>query len=100
MVKDLSECVVLRVWRKAPHGVIALWPAVAADANGSLCQSFEHIGQHGGADYQGVIRQTRPATLEEASELLAELRQRGYVPVVVKRATRSMIQQRLEDLSA
>jgi hypothetical protein len=66
--------VVFRTWRSG-HGkgeVIALMPDIEADTRGN-CESYEHVGQHGAADYRGVIARTRAATPEEFAPLLREL---------------------------
>jgi len=92
--------VVLRVWL---HGyergdVMALFPTWAYDIYGNHCASYEHIGQHGAADYHGCIECTRPATVKEARPLLDELLQIGYDNLrIVKRATRKMHDERISD---
>ena len=81
-----TERVVFRVWNHG-HGkgdVIALFPDI--DAGSGLCQSYEHVGQHGGADYQVVLKRTRLATVAEYADLKHELEERGYVLHSVKRA--------------
>jgi len=89
MRRDLEQDVVFRVWRARPRTVIALWPAVFANNSGTHCQSFEHIGQHGGADYQHILRLTRPAKPGEYATLLAELRSMGHSGLrVIQRAQR------------
>ncbi len=46
-----------------------------------------HIGQHGAADYAGVITSTKPAREDEYRNLLTELEQIGYENLnIVKRA--------------
>ncbi len=75
--------VVFRVWRAKPGGVLALFPTVAH--NRDLCSSYEHVGQHGGADYTGCIRLTRPATPDEIRPLAAELTACGYRLQIVTR---------------
>ena len=77
--------VIFRKWlnRYAGDGVIALFPEVPGDRDGFLCQSYEHIGQHGGANYQIVIRDSNPAKPEEYADLMAELIKRGYDELVV-----------------
>jgi hypothetical protein len=52
--------------------------------------SYEHIGQHGGADYQGVIDRTVPATEAEYSGLKRELEGTGYNLEAYKRQTAKM----------
>ena len=68
--------VVFRRWKNGD--VIALFPDISADNLNRYCESYEHVGQHSGADYKGVIKQTTPATENEYSSLLAELRRIGY----------------------
>jgi len=85
--------VVFRRWR-APHsGVIALFPALAE--NGGCCQSYEHIGQHGAADYTSVIARSDPCYFfpsapwaTEVTKLYDELTGLGYHLVVRQRYIR------------
>lgn len=71
--------VVFRVWNKGDSSdTIALFPTEPAGMNGELCSSYEHVGQHGGADYEGVISQTRPATPDEYADLRKELESEPY----------------------
>ena len=72
--------VVIRVWREKDGDVFALFPVLSADNNGYHCTSYQHIGQHGAADYRLCIDRSRPATAEEAAPLLAELKAIGYNP--------------------
>ena len=69
--------VVFRVW-KGLHGnaVIALFPE--EDEGHGYCSSYEHVGQHGGADYSVVISRTRPASPAEYEALRQELESMGY----------------------
>ena len=67
------------VFRKYVDGeIIALFPDEPYDRLGVYCMSYMHVGQHGGADYDGVVRDTSPASHEEYAELEAELRRLGY----------------------
>ncbi len=72
--------VMFRVWRKTkddPGGtVVALFP-LESEGRG-LCSSFEHVGQHGSADYTGVIGRTRAATPDEYRDLKRELEGAPY----------------------
>jgi len=78
--------VVLRTWEDG--SVIALWPAVPANQSGTFCQSYEHIGQHGAADYNHVIAHTKPHFQELAGKYLwDELIEIGYNPILIQRAT-------------
>ena len=71
------DVVVFRKWKDG-FGVIALFPEIPTDLYGRYCESYEHIGQHGGADYFGVIMNTRPANTVESADLAEELRIIGY----------------------
>jgi len=80
--------VVFRQWRENNGGdIIALLPELPADYQGRYCDSYEHVGQHSGADYHGVIQATKPVTNEEAAELADELARIGYVLRPLKRAS-------------
>jgi hypothetical protein len=87
--KKSCDQVVLRRWRGKHRGVIALFPDDVWSAQG-LVNSYEHVGQHGGADYTGVVAATDPVRPNDpdAKELLRELRQIGYNPCVRMRRTR------------
>lgn len=76
--------VVFRAFREGGD-VIALFPAMR-ESNGRI-NSYQHIGQHGAADYHGLIGVTRPASPAEYAELFAELESRGYWMTVRKRWT-------------
>ena len=60
-----------RKW-KDTKDVIALFPE--DDAGQGLCGSYMHVGQHGGADYHGVIAATTPAMPDDYADLAAELK--------------------------
>lgn len=77
--------VVFRVWKKGGE-VIALFPGI--NEGHGFCSSYEHIGQHGGADYQGVMNQTTPAQPEDYYDLMKELEGIGYSLKIQKRFTR------------
>jgi hypothetical protein len=80
MEKDTEKTIVIfRKWRKKNGGdVIALFPEIYADTTGYFCTSYEHVGQHGDADYSHVINHTTPATPAEYAELESELTSIGY----------------------
>ncbi|MCY2987535.1 MAG: hypothetical protein NTY19_06685 [Planctomycetota bacterium] len=50
--------VVFRRWRDSGD-IIALFSELPADRHGRYADSYEHIGQHGAADYLGVIPSIR-----------------------------------------
>lgn len=74
--------VIFRKWRNGD--IIALFPEL--DAGNLLCESFERVGQHGAADYTGVVALTDPATAAEYAALHRELTGRGYELKVRQRA--------------
>lgn len=95
MRPDEDEATV--VFRKWPGGgILALFPEIPADLQGATCQSYEHIGQHGGADYQHCISRTTPARPGEYADLKEELEKIGYKLKVVSRATPQMTRARQE----
>ena len=65
------------IFRKFKEGdILALFPF--EEHNGPLCVSYQHIGQHSGADYGHCIDITRPAKPEEYEPLRRELVSIGY----------------------
>ena len=57
-----ADIVVFRRWQNGD--VIALFPELPADLYGEYCDAYEHVGQHGGADYFGVIQKTTSCSVE------------------------------------
>lgn len=77
--------VVFRKWKGGD--IIALFPDEPWSRHDCTTSSYMHIGQHGAADYAGVVASTRPACEEEYRDLLAELRAIGYDDLrIVRRA--------------
>jgi hypothetical protein len=68
--------VVFRVWKGDDSDIFALFPTI--DGSVGFCSCYQHIGQHGSADYTRCIMQSRPATPSEYEPLLAELVSIGY----------------------
>ena len=85
-VEETPVRVIFRVWRQKPQNVIALFPDEDFDGRGH-CSSYEHIGQHGAADFFGVLRPSRLPTPEEYAPLQRELEQIGYRLIIRKRHT-------------
>ncbi len=75
---------IFRVWLNGD--VIALFPQIATTVYGYTCQSYMHVGQHGGAS-TSIVQDTRPAKPKEYKALLRELRQIGYNVKIAKRCT-------------
>lgn len=73
------------VFRKYEEGdIIALFPE-ETETNYKV-MSYMQLGQHGAADYQGVIAATKLATAAEYAELKTELESIGYKLVVLKKS--------------
>jgi hypothetical protein len=70
---------------------IALFPDEIADGRGNI-MSYQKIGQHGAADYKGVIKQTCAIDPKNCNGLLEELLNIGYDVFPVKRKNQSMKQ--------
>ena len=77
--------VVFRYWSDS-RDVIALFPEI--DAGGGLCQSYMHVGQHGGANYSHVVKLTTLATPEQYALLVEELEIIGYILDIRKKWSR------------
>ena len=85
-MNEEKTIVVFRRWRKAKvasQSIIALFPEI--EYTRALCMSYERVGQHGGADYTGVIAATLPCYLfpgapweKEVADLHTELTNLGY----------------------
>jgi len=81
---QMQTKVVFRKW--SDGSVLALFPEDQADYWGN-CGSYEHVGQHGAADYTGCIAKTKAASAEEYKDLKAELESApfSYQLAVIKR---------------
>lgn len=75
--------VVFRQYRSGE--TIALFPLEPYDNYGRFCMSYMHVGQHGGADYDGTIAKTNPADPDKAAELQRELVAIGYDDLRVRK---------------
>ena len=89
-----TDPVVFRRWRDT-GGVIALFPEIPSDYAGHFCLSYEQVGQHGGADFYGVVRATVPVAPQQYAPLARELALIGYRLRPLKRATRQMHERRI-----
>lgn len=76
--------VIFRVF-KDHNDVIALFPDDVFDSQGNIA-SYMHVGQHAAADYTGVMRATRAASMDEYKSLKTELEKHvGYDLEIVSR---------------
>ena len=73
---------------KDNNDIIALFPEDVWDHEGN-CASYMRVGQHGGADYRGLVYSgTVKATPKEYRALRQELENIGYDLKVIERYTR------------
>ena len=73
MSEQEATIAVFRKWNNSNGGgIIALFPGTEWNNRG-LVSSYEHDGQHGGADYDGVLSLSVPATPAEYANLKREL---------------------------
>lgn len=82
--------VIFRYWE---NDVIALFPEDPSNiVSPRCCQSYMHLGQHGGADPFIVIQKSRPATKIEYTTLQLELEgdPYHYILDIRKRYTNDM----------
>lgn len=75
------------IFRKFRNGgdIIAVFPRIAANVNGYLCESYMHVGQHGAASPDIVQGLTVLATPKEYAALERELIGLGYILKIAKR---------------
>lgn len=72
------------IFRKFKEGdIIALFPQDTCPRTG-FCNSYMHVGQHGDADYLGLIKSTKLAKPSEYRALLCELKSIGYDDLIIK----------------
>jgi len=64
--------------------IFALFPHDVCTTNG-LVTHYQHVGQHGSADYRGCIASSKLATPEQYADLLAEMVSIGYEVTVLKK---------------
>ena len=86
MKQDTNKTkVIFRYWKDS---IIAIFPEIPGDPNVYTCSSYQHIGQHGACDPEGIIddKGSRLATPEEYNDLKIELEtQVGYNLQIIKR---------------
>lgn len=83
--------VVFRKWKNGD--IIALFLDDVSPHDGSVT-SYMHVGQHGAADYAGVVVATQPATEVEYRSLLCELRAIGYDTLHIVRRYRRLLKRK------
>lgn len=73
---------IFRVWNDKARDPIAF--ILGYQCNPGRVMSYEHVGQHGEADYGLCLTRTRPATRSERAPLVRELQQL-YGPIRIIR---------------
>ena len=68
--------------------VFALFPHEVCTMNG-LVTTYQHVGQHSSADYNGCIAASKLATPKEYADLKEEMESIGYDINVIKRKNHS-----------
>jgi hypothetical protein len=92
----MTDLVIIRTY---PDGdTIALFPEMPGDMDPETCLSYQHSGQHGSANYHGVMKDTRKSTQAEKQPLIDELESIGYELKEVSRESIHMFLKRLENL--
>ena len=83
---EFKTDVIFRRWPDTDFNlIIALFPYEIDNIEKGFISSYEHLGQHSGADYDGIIRGTVPAKENEYQALKSELESLGYNLNIVKR---------------
>jgi len=72
------------VFRVDSSGVFALFPHEVCDQQGHVT-TYQHVGQHSGANYPHCIRTSKKATPKEYKDLFTELTSIGYNINIVHR---------------
>lgn len=86
MKKDTAKV----IFRKFRGGdILALFP-YEYEGNGFIL-SYQHVGQHSAADYNAMIRNSKPAKPDEYSDLFGELEGLGYNLQVIQRAVHRLM---------
>ena len=86
--------VMFRFWRGE---VIALFPYLLWNHKGNVT-SYMHVGQHGEADYYGIIRGSKPATEDQYKDLFQELESIGYNLEIVKKRNYNKFVKELKEI--
>lgn len=96
----MSTPVIFRKWPESEGGgIIALFPTEVGDQDPANCMSYEHIGQHGSAWPEGVMKRTTYATPAEYADLKRELEDVGYEDIqVVTKLSPTYLAERMKTL--
>ncbi len=89
--------VMFRYWK---DDVIAIFPEIPGDSSPHNCLSYQHIGQHGTCDPAYIIRDSKPATVQQYQGLKTELESMGYALHVVSRQSAQAFEVRKKALAS
>ncbi len=84
------------IFRKDKQSVYALFPYIIH--SGYNVVTYQHIGQHSGANYQHCIQTSKPATPEEYEPLKKELENIGYNLLIRKKQNHNKYIQAVEKM--
>lgn len=74
------------IFRKYSDGeVIALFPSMRND---NYVMSYMHNGQHSDADYYMVMKDTKPCSESDYTDMLHELQTIGYTNLIIRKRAR------------
>jgi len=83
---DFKTDVIFRLWPDNDFIlIIALFPYIIDNVDKGFISSYEHLGQHSGADYNGCMESTVSAKENEYKDLKSELESLGYDLNIIKR---------------
>ncbi len=80
--KVKNEPVIFRTFSNGD--CIAMFPEIATDTMGYMCQSYMHVGQHSAAN-PNLVFCTTPSRPSEYKALFKELTELGYDLKIIKR---------------
>jgi hypothetical protein len=88
------------LFRKDNYGIIAYFPEISeSKTDPMICMCYSHVGQHSSAHIEYIQTETKSCTEEEYSSLKKELEYIGYELKVIKRMSREMHENRIDDMS-
>jgi hypothetical protein len=98
----MTTPVIFRKWPASEgHAIIALFPTEPGTNDPYTCSSYEHVGQHGSADPNGVIQRTTVAAPSEYADLKKELENIGYTDLrIYQKYQYSFLKEREQKIAA
>ena len=85
------------IFRKEKGGdILAVFPYLIADIENNMT-GYAHIGQHGPISYEYYLTTKRAKSPAEYADLLAEIKQIGYNPKIIKKIQRKKYSQAIQE---